>query len=73
MISIDNISVAFNGTNLFSEVSFLIDKKDKIGLVGKNGAGKSTSFNILTSLIPKSAGSVKLKDIEVDKGIMDIY
>lgn len=47
MISIDNISVAFNGTDLFSEVSFLIDKKDKIGLVGKNGAGKSTLLKII--------------------------
>jgi len=39
----------------------------------KNGAGKSTTFNILTSLIPKTSGSVKLNDIEVNKGIMDIY
>lgn len=44
-----------------------------MGLLGPNGAGKSTTFNILTSLIPKTFGSVSMKDIEVNKGIMDIY
>ena len=39
----------------------------------RNGAGKSTTFNILTSLIPRSIGSVKVKGIEVNKGIMEIY
>lgn len=49
-------------------------KKGEIfGLLGPNGSGKSTTFNIITSYIPKTDGSVKLKNIEVDKGIMDIY
>jgi len=44
-----------------------------MGLLGPNGAGKSTTFGILTSLIPKTSGSVRMKNIEVNKGIMDIY
>ncbi len=58
MISIDNISVAFNGTNLFSDISFLIDKKAKIGLVGKNGAGKSTLLKILIGQQPLDKGNI---------------
>ena len=42
MISIQNLSVEFNSTALFSGVNFVINKRDKIALVGKNGAGKST-------------------------------
>ena len=66
MISIDNISVAFNGTNLFSAVSFLIDKKAKIGLVGKNGAGKSTLLKILIGQQPIDKGNIsKSADLKI--------
>ncbi len=66
MISINNISVAFNGTNLFSDVSFLIDKKAKIGLVGKNGAGKSTLLKILIGQQPLDQGSIsKSADLKI--------
>ncbi len=58
MISIDNISVAFSGIDLFSEVSFMIDKKDKIGLVGKNGAGKSTLLKIIVGLQSLDSGNI---------------
>jgi len=58
MIAIDNISVAFNGTDLFSDVSFLIDKKDKIGLVGRNGAGKSTLLKIIFGLQGLDSGNI---------------
>lgn len=66
MISINNISVAFNGTNLFSDISFLIDKKAKIGLVGKNGAGKSTLLKILVGQQPIDQGSIsKSADLKI--------
>jgi len=47
MISVDNLTVSFGGWDLFREVSFLINAKDRIGLVGKNGAGKSTMLKVL--------------------------
>ena len=47
MLSVDNIRVDFGGTNLFHDVSFIVNKKDRIALVGKNGAGKSTLSNVL--------------------------
>ena len=47
MISIQNLSVEFNSTALFSGVNFVINKRDKIALVGKNGAGKSTMLKII--------------------------
>ncbi|EAR96798.2 transporter family ABC domain protein (macronuclear) [Tetrahymena thermophila SB210] len=53
--------------------SFGVQNGEILGLLGPNGAGKSTTFNILTSLIPKSQGSVKLKNIEVESGLMEVY
>lgn len=47
MISLSNVKVSFGGFELFRSVSFLINKKDKIGLVGRNGAGKSTLLKII--------------------------
>jgi ATP-binding cassette subfamily F protein 3 len=47
MISVNNITVSFGGFSLFENISFLINPKDRIGLAGKNGAGKSTMLKIL--------------------------
>jgi ABC-type oligopeptide transport system ATPase subunit len=47
MIALDKISVDFGSTRLFNDISFIINKKDKIGLVGKNGAGKSPIFKLI--------------------------
>ena len=43
MISVDGLTVEFGGSALFSDVSFVINEKDRIALMGKNGAGKSTA------------------------------
>jgi len=40
MISVDGLAVEFGGTTLFSDISFVINEKDRIALMGKNGAGK---------------------------------
>ena len=66
MISIDNLRVDFGGTNLFRDVSFIINKKDRIALVGKNGAGKTTMLRILSGEQSPSEGTVSLpRDISI--------
>jgi ATP-binding cassette subfamily F protein 3 len=58
MISVSNLTVSFGGKSLFEDISFLINPKDRIGLVGKNGAGKSTILKILSGNQIPSAGVV---------------
>ena len=66
MISIQNLSVEFNSTALFSGVNFVINKRDKIALVGKNGAGKSTMLKIIAGLQEPTGGVVAAqKDITI--------
>ncbi len=66
MISLNNISIAFSGKDLFKNISFQINKNDKIGLVGKNGAGKSTILKIIIGEITDFSGSVSLpKDLTI--------
>lgn len=66
MISIQNLSVEFNSTALFSGVNFVINKRDKIALVGKNGAGKSTMLKIIAGLQEPTGGVVAVqKDITI--------
>lgn len=66
MISIQNLSVEFNSTALFSGVNFVINKRDKIALVGKNGAGKSTMLKIIAGLQEPTSGVVAAqKDITI--------
>jgi ATP-binding cassette, subfamily F, member 3 len=59
MISIDNLAVEFGGTALFSDVSFTINENDKIALMGKNGAGKSTMMKIIAGAQKASRGQVR--------------
>ncbi|WMI67471.1 ABC-F family ATP-binding cassette domain-containing protein [Mangrovimonas sp. YM274] len=59
MISIDNLAVEFNGTTLFKDVSFVINPTDKIALMGKNGAGKSTMMKIIAGAQKATRGHVR--------------
>ena len=60
MISVEGLKVEFNATPLFEDVSYVINKKDRIALVGKNGAGKSTMLKILAGLQRPTAGTVSV-------------
>ena len=59
MISVDNLAVEFNGGTLFSDVSFVINPTDKIALMGKNGAGKSTMMKIVAGVQKATRGGVR--------------
>lgn len=58
MISIDNIAVEFTGKTLFKDVNFIINEGDKIALMGKNGAGKSTMMKIIAGAEKPTRGNV---------------
>ena len=58
MVSVDGLAVEFGGTTLFSDISFVINEKDRIALMGKNGAGKSTLLKILAGVRTATRGTV---------------
>ncbi|KQS47378.1 glycosyl transferase family 2 [Flavobacterium sp. Leaf359] len=58
MITVNDISVQFGGTTLFSDVTFSINENDKIALMGKNGAGKSTLLKIIAGQNKPSGGNI---------------
>ncbi len=60
MISIEGLSVAFGGNTLFDNITYVINKRDRIALVGKNGAGKSTMLKIIAGLQTPTSGCVNL-------------
>ena len=66
MTSLEKISLSFGGFDLLKEISFLINPKDRIGLIGRNGAGKTTILKIIAGLVQPSSGIVALpKDITI--------
>ena len=66
MISIDNLTVEFGTQPLFHDVSFVINDHDRIALVGKNGAGKSTMLKMLCGLLHPTSGTISIpNDCEI--------
>ena len=66
MISIEDVSVAYGGFVLLDKINFHVSDTDKIGLVGKNGAGKSTILKMICGLQNPSSGRIdKPKDISI--------
>ena len=62
MVSVDGLTVEFSGTTLFKDISFVINDKDRIALMGKNGAGKSTMLKIIAGIRTANRGSVTIND-----------
>ena len=60
MISVEGLTVEFGGFTLFDDISFVVNKKDRIALVGKNGAGKSTLLKIFAGLQSPTSGTVSI-------------
>ena len=67
MLNIHNLTVSFGGEDLFSKITFKLEKGNRVGLVGKNGAGKSTMMKILTGFIKPNSGEVFVDEIDVLK------
>ena len=66
MLNVHNLTVSFMGTDLFSGITFKLNKGDRIGLIGKNGAGKSTLLKVLSKDIETSGGTMAFdKDIRM--------
>jgi ATP-binding cassette subfamily F protein 3 len=66
MLNVHNLTVSFMGSDLFSGITFKLNKGDRIGLIGKNGAGKSTLLKVLSKDIESSAGTMAFdKDVAI--------
>ena len=60
MLNLTNISVSFGGRDLYKNISFQINSKDKIGIAGKNGAGKSTMLKLITGEQLPTSGQINM-------------
>ena len=69
MLNVHNLSVSFAGSDLFSGITFKLNKGDRIGLIGKNGAGKSTLLKVLSKDIETTGGTMAF-DKEVRIGFL---
>jgi ATP-binding cassette subfamily F protein 3 len=66
MLNIHNLTVSFSGEDLFSEITFKLEKGNRVGLVGKNGAGKSTLLKVISGDIENDGGTLALeKEIRI--------
>lgn len=66
MLNVHNLTVSFAGSDLFSGITFKLNKGDRVGLIGKNGAGKSTLLKVLSKDIETSGGTMAFdKDIQM--------
>ena len=67
MIRIQDLSISFDGKEIFSDVNFHINPKEKIGLIGRNGSGKSTLLGLCAGLDDADSGQILLCSQELNK------
>lgn len=66
MLNVHNLSISFQGDDLFNNITYRIGRKDRIGLIGKNGAGKSTMLKILSRDLEPDTGEIATdKDLKI--------
>ena len=66
MLNIHNLSISFQGEYLFEDITFKLGNGDRIGLIGKNGAGKSTMLRILSKEQEADTGQIAAdKDLKI--------
>ena len=66
MLNVHNLSISFQGDDLFNNITYRIGRKDRIGLIGKNGAGKSTMLKILSKEMEPDTGEIATdKDLKI--------
>lgn len=66
MLNVHNLSVSFQGEYLFEEVAFMLNAGDRVGLIGKNGAGKSTMLKLLSRELKPDSGTIAAdKDVRI--------
>jgi ATP-binding cassette subfamily F protein 3 len=70
MMNIHNLSIAFQGDYLFEDITFKLDNGDRVGLIGKNGAGKSTMLKILSNEIEPDSGQIATTDKALKIGFL---
>jgi ATP-binding cassette subfamily F protein 3 len=66
MLAVSRLTVEFGGFTLFNDISYNVNPKERIGLIGKNGAGKSTMLKIIAGLNQPTSGNIsKPKDYKL--------
>ena len=65
LLEVNSISRRFGGLNALKEVSFAINEDEIVGLIGPNGAGKTTCFNVVSGVLPPSAGAIRFKGASI--------
>lgn len=58
MLKVDNLSISFEGKEIFSDISFILNDREKLGLIGRNGCGKTTLLKILAGELEPDTGTI---------------